>query len=110
MTYTQIMQAAFQDELQKLAGESRIGRKPIGIERLLEREAEVTGLDAIHGEEQDEETETEETEEKTSAVDPKLVAGGSLLAGAGLYHIGRKANNDRKLGRAIRIQNQAQGQ
>ena len=104
MTRNEIMRAAFQDELQKIAGEmhgaTRIGRRPIGIERLLERE---------------EESETTPSEvapagsEKTSEVlTPGRKAVALMAAGAGGYLVARKANEDRKLGKAVRLQQQGQ--
>jgi hypothetical protein len=102
MNYFERMKASFDEELLKIAGElhgqTRIGRKPIGIERLLERE-----------------TESEVTPStiapsgvKTSAAVPLLTPGrraiGLMAAGAGAYHIGRKAEMDRRLGKQVRLQ------
>ena len=97
-----VMRAAFEDELQKIAGEmhgfTRIGRKPIGVERLLERELE---------------SETTPSEvapagitEKTSAIEGRGKYVVPAVAGAALYHMGRQANEDRKMGKAMRKQQQ----
>lgn len=108
------MRAGFKDELLKIAGEmqgfTRIGRKPIGIERLLEREAE---------------SETKPSEiapsgppEKTSGAPTEVAkagvkAGGrfgakamglSALSGMASYHVLSKANEDRKTGKMLRRQ------
>lgn len=99
MSYFDTMRQAFKDELEKVAGElqgfTRSGRKPIGVEKLLEREneSEVKPSDVV----------------KTStAKADALKAGGLLALGAGGYHVGRKANEDRKLGRQIRLQQEQQ--
>jgi hypothetical protein len=99
------VKAAFEDELQKIAGEmqgfTRIGRKPIGIERLLEREIETT------------ETPSDlfaAGAEKVSAV--RKLAGdlakykvpAALLGGAAGYHVLQTAEKDRRLGRQVRKQ------
>jgi hypothetical protein len=106
MNYDQIMMAAFDDELEKIAGElqgfTRIGRKPIGVERLLEREAEseTTPTDVA-------EKATEIEAEKTSEMgNSALKALGLVGLGAAGAHYLRKANDDRRLGRQIRLQNQ----
>jgi len=95
----ELMRQAFRDEISKIAGElhghTRIGRKPIGIERMLEREVE---------------SETTPSEvapagiaEKTSGAKTNvaLIAGGALG-----YHTLRKANEDRKMGKMMRTQQQ----
>jgi hypothetical protein len=113
MNYLQIMQAACRDELEKISGElqgfTRIGRKPIGVERMIEREAEseVTPTDIV--EKATAEPTTEPKVEKTSGATALKVGGGAIL-GIGGYHLARKANADRKLGRQVRIQSQQQGQ
>lgn len=89
--------AAFQDELEKIAGElqgfTRIGRRPISVDRLLEREVrDDSGLDDVV---------------KESAVSPEAVkAFGMMALGAGAYHGLRRANEDRKIGRQMRQQQQ----
>jgi hypothetical protein len=109
MTRTDTLERAFRDELSKIAGElqgfTRIGRKPISIERMLEREAEITGI----------------PEEFSPVVEAGDAAGKSIAklagkgriglstlglvgGGAGLYHVGRKAEMDRRQGRSMRIQ------
>ena len=105
MNELEAMKAGFYDELEKIAGEmqgfTRIGRKPIGIEKMLENETEQASPS---------ETFTAGTT-KLSAPDAettrkvlKVVA--PLAAGAGIYHIGARAERDRRLGRQMRLQNQ----
>lgn len=99
MTRDEMFRASFVDELQKIAGElqgfTRSGRRPLGVSRLLEREGESNvGPSDIFG-----------GEVKLSQVPYKALGTlGTLAAGAGLYHLGMKANQDRKMGRAMRIQ------
>jgi hypothetical protein len=117
MTFEEIQFAAFRDELTRIktAGEmqgaTRIGRKPIGVERLLEREAEVEGLPDF----------MEET--AVSAAKSLLKMAGKAEIGVRVSHkalglvgaggagalVARRANEDRKLGRLVRKQ-QEQGQ
>jgi hypothetical protein len=97
------MRAAFKDELSKIAGEmqgfTRIGRKPISIDRLLEREVE----SELKPSEVAPAGIGEPVSEKTSAPNAKAL-GVAALGGAGLYHVARRANEDRKLGRMMRKQ------
>lgn len=102
MTREEIMKAAFLDELEKISGElqgfTRSGRKPIGIEKMLENETE-------------QELPSEVFQKSSSPIDTipaKYKTLGLLGAGAGIYHVGRKAEQDRRLGRAMRLQ-QGQG-
>jgi hypothetical protein len=103
---------AFRDELTKISGESRIGRKPIGIEKLLENESEVTGLP----EDFTAAPEVVEVAQQAAKALVKMSASVSikgghaalLAAGAGGALFARKANEDRKMGRAMRKQQQAQ--
>jgi len=103
---------AFRDELTKISGESRIGRKPIGIEKLLENEAEVTGLPenfAATPEMAELAGQAAKALVKMSAsINIKGSHAALLATGAGGMLLARKANEDRKLGRAIRKQQQAQ--
>lgn len=85
---------AFNDELEKISGSLqghlRSGRRPISAKRLIEKSGEHKKLSDIV---------------KVSAPASKatLVASGAL-GGMGLYHLGRRANEDRKLGRQMRLQ------
>lgn len=95
------MKSAFYDELEKISGEmqgfTRSGRKPISVEKMLENEADApTPSEAF----------APQVTKTSSPVAPKTVA--ALLAGAGTYHVARRANEDRKLGRQVRLQ-QTQG-
>lgn len=88
------MRAAFEDELEKIAGSLtghvRSGRRPIGAQKLMEKDSEHTKVSDII---------------KVSG----LAGAATLMAGgAGLYHWGRKANEDRKLGRQMRLQSMGQ--
>jgi hypothetical protein len=84
--------SSFSDEFCKIAeGLARIGRRPISVDRLLEREAA-----------EDLPMASDVSAEKTAGPTAKTVA--TLAAGAGIYHVGRKANEDRKLGKMVRQQ------
>jgi hypothetical protein len=95
--------------IEKLAGEmqghTRIGRKPIGVEKMLENESEVQGLP-------DDFVESSMTRAAKALVkmSSKAYLGAGVALGAAGAIAGRKANEDRKLGRAIRIQQRAQQQ
>lgn len=113
MTSFEIMQSAFVDELEKIAGElqgfTRAGRKPIGVERLLEREveSETTPTDVVEKALGTEKTSAAEEVASRLKLSPGAVKGSALVAGGALgYHVLRKANEDRKLGRQLRLQNQ----
>ena len=102
MTRYDTMKAAFYNELEKISGEmqgfTRLGRKPISVEKLLENEAEEQSPSEVFA------------TEKTSALisgKTKLLAG--MAAGAGLYHVGTKAKQDYNTGRLMRIQQGGQG-
>lgn len=90
-----IIRHSCRDELEKIAGEmqghTRIGRRPISVERLLERETPAPSS----------------VLEKIAGTGSKLFGAGTLAGAAG-YHYGRKANEDRKLGKMVRIQSSQQ--
>lgn len=93
-----VMKAAFHDELEKISGEmqgfTRIGRKPISIEKMLEKE-----------EGQPSPSESFASPDVTKTSGTKTVLGlTGLAAGAGGYHVIRKANEDRKMGQMMRLQ------
>lgn len=97
---------AFGDELRKIAGEmtgaTRIGRKPISVEKMLENEAEVTGLP--------EEFVQQSMKKAASAFAKIAKPSGKTLAllgagGAGALTL-RQMNEDRKVGRMVRKQQQ----
>lgn len=106
MTDYKAMRAGFEDELSKIAGElqghTRIGRKPIGIERLLEREleSEVVPSDVAPS------GISEDTEKVSAPMKPATKALALVGGGAAAYHLGRQANDDRKMGKAMRKQQQ----
>ncbi len=91
--------SAFTDELAKIkqAGElqgfTRSGRRPISVDRLLEREAEI-------------EAENQELFEKVSKIGKKMMGGVGFGAGLGAMYLGSKMNRDRQTGRQMRIQSQ----
>lgn len=91
------MKAAMYSELQKISGEmqgfTRMGRKPISVEKMLENE-------------EDSPTPSEAFAiEKTSGEGMGAAkAVGALGLGAGLYHLATKANEDRKRGLSFRLQ------
>jgi len=81
---------ALDNELFKIAGSLRChvrsGRRPISVGKLIEKGGEKVS-DII----------------KTSAGRAALLGTG-LVGGMGLYHFGRKVNDDRKIGRQMRLQ------
>ena len=91
-----LMRAAFQDELTKIAGElqgqTRIGRRPISVENYLEREttSELTPSEV-----------TEEVVKKTAAIGASSLALLGLGGGAAL--LGARAHKDWKQGRHNRV-------
>lgn len=107
MNFLEIMQDGFYDELEKISGEmqgfTRLGRKPIGVERMLEREveSETTPTDVV--EKAIDRTEIEKTSDISMGAKGVM---GLLAAGALGSHVLRKANEDRKMGRQMRIQSQ----
>lgn len=76
----------------ELQGHTRIGKRPISASRLLEKETEAS----------------ESVDEVLKLSAPKNPAlgtfGAGALLGAGGLHVLRQANDDRKLGRQLRIQ------
>ena len=106
MNTDDVKHLAFQDEFAKISGEmqghTRIGRKPIGIEKMLENEAEVTGLPESFSDAADQ---AGRVLAKTAA---SLSHAAALALGAGGAVMAVKANNDRKAGRAMRKAQQAQ--
>jgi hypothetical protein len=87
---------AFRDELEKISGEmqgyTRIGRKPISIEKMLSNEAELKGLPE----------DFPKLAAKISRGTGKALA---LMAAGGAGALaGRQANEDRKVGKMVRKQ------
>jgi hypothetical protein len=98
-----LMHQGFQDELEKIAGElqgfTRSGRRPIGVDRLLENESVSNKTPS--------EVFKADVEKLSAAGTGKAMKTLGLMgAGAGTYHVARKANEDRKLGRQVRLQQQ----
>lgn len=91
-----VMHAAFLDELEKIAGSlqghTRIGRKPIGVEKMLEKESELPKASEIT---------KMSTKMPISGKDAALLAGGALA-----YHQGRKVKRRYDIGRQMELQNQ----
>lgn len=103
-TTTEMMKLAFRDELKKIAF-TRIGRKPIGVERLLEREAESEEKPSNAFADLNVTPEDFKADiEKVSAIKRYLIAGG--VGGAATLAL-QKANRDRQMGRAMRLQQDA---
>lgn len=103
-TTTEMMKLAFRDELKKIAF-TRIGRKPIGVERLLERESASEEVPSnAFGETKVTAEGFKADIEKISAMKRYLVAGG--VGGAATLAL-QKANRDRQMGRAMRLQQDA---
>lgn len=86
---------AFTDELTKISGEmqgfTRMGRRPITVEKMLENESQVTGL-------------PDDFIKQSMSNAAKAVA--LLGAGGATALVGRQALADHKLGRQIRRQQQ----
>jgi hypothetical protein len=106
MTATDMMKLAFQDELKKIAF-TRSGRKPIGIERLMERETDPdnTPSNAFADVKVPPEVFQADVEKLSSiklAVRKGLVAGAVIGGGATLAL--QRMNKDRQMGRAMRLQ------
>lgn len=107
-TPSEQMKLAFRSELEKISGElqgfTRSGRRPIGVDRLLEREAEseATPTNVFSDAKVDPETFKKDVE-KLSAVSKHLISAGIGATGALAL---QKANQDRKMGRAVRLQQQ----
>lgn len=103
-TTTEMMKMAFRDELKKIAF-TRIGRKPISVERLMEREAESEEKPSNAFGEVNVSAEGFKADvEKISAIKHYLAAGG---VGGAATLILQKANKDRQMGRAMRLQQDA---
>jgi len=100
-----VMKTAMQDELEKISGElqgfTRSGRKPISVDRILEREEETVSPSEVLGLTES----APPVKEKLSMKPETAKTLGLIAAGAGGAHVLRKANDDRKLGRAMRVQN-----
>jgi len=96
-SYDAVMFHSFRDELSKVAGEmqgfTRIGRKPISIEKMLANEDEITGL-------------PEDFVKLSMRGAAKAV--GLLGIGAAGGLAGKQAYKDHKTGRSIRKQQLAQ--
>ena len=103
MTFLDAVQAGFRDELEKIAGSmqgfTRAGRKPISVDRMLERESEIDSPSEELGL-----VEEVEEVEKEAAIPYKELA--LVGAGAGLYHHGRKVKRRYEIGRQVEQQNQ----
>jgi hypothetical protein len=92
---------SFSDELQKIAGHIRSGRRPISALRLLKKESEIgkravmtkVGFLGMGGH-----------AHPPSSSGKKFLAG--VAVGVGGFHAARKANEDRKIGRQVRLQQQ----
>lgn len=106
MTFGDIQVAAFRDEIEKIAGEmqgaTRIGRKPIGVEKYLEREAETEQLPDFMLEA------GEQAAKALTKMGASLHMSHRTLAALGAGGAGalglRRMNEDRKLGRMLRRQ------
>lgn len=110
MNLLDVMQAAFRDELEKIAY-VRAGRKPISIDRMLERETEVESPSAELGLVED----VVEEEPKVASAGAASKAGNLLknvpkrdaallLGGAAAYHQGRKIKRRYDIGRQVEQQ------
>jgi len=102
MTFEEAMRAAFEDELQKIAGSlqgfTRMGRKPIGVDRMLERETEVESPSEELGLVEEDEEETKMAS-KFPVKETALVAGGAYG-----YHKVRQAKRRYDIGKQVETQ------
>lgn len=97
---------AFRDELEKIAGEmqgyTRIGRKPISIEKMLANESEITGLP-------DEFVQATMQKAAQALVKMSMPSVGKrelalMGTGAAAALLGRQMNEDRRMGKMVRKQ------
>lgn len=99
MSHDTVRMQAFRDELEKISGEmqgyTRIGRKPISIETMLSNESLITGL-------------PDDFVKSAGARAAKALA--LMGAGAVTGLTARQVNEDRRLGRLVRKQQEAQRQ
>lgn len=103
-TTTEMLKLAFRDELKKIAY-TRMGRRPIGVDRLLERESESDEKPSNAFAELNVTAEDFKADvEKVSSMKRHLVAAG--IGGVTTLAL-QKANKDRQLGRAMRLQQDA---
>lgn len=93
MSLFDITKKAFQDEFEKIAGElqghHRSGKRPLSATTLLRNEKGIKKVSDII---------------KLSSP-PHIFAAGAVTGAAGLHMI-RKANEDRRLGKQVRLQQQ----
>lgn len=104
--HAEVIEKAFRSELEKIAF-VRSGRKPIGIDRLLGREAESTETPSNAF------TDTKVSPEEFKADVEKVSASmGAYMAAGGIGALGlaalQRANRDRKMGKQMRLQSQGQ--
>lgn len=103
MALNKAVLSAFSDELQKIAGElqgfTRIGRKPISVERMLERETEQSVAETPSG------IIENITKSAAVAMSPKATKNLALVGlGAAGYHQVTKAKRRYDIGRQVERQ------
>lgn len=95
-----VMKAAFQDELEKIAGHARSGRRPLKASTLLDKEKDGAG----------EARKKLADLTKLSGLGDKIMPDaktlGLLAAGGYTYHTLRKARRRYEIGRQMEMQNQ----
>mgnify|MGYP001459819998 CR=1 FL=1 len=105
-TANDMMKLAFQDELKKIAF-TRSGRKPIGIERLMEREADPdnTPSNAFTDAKITPEAFQADVEKGSSIrkLAKKSLLTGAIIGGGATLAL-QRMNKDRQMGRAMRLQ------
>lgn len=96
MDMLDVVRQAFSDELEKISGalhgKTRSGRRPIGAQKLMEKDSEhskVSDIVKVGG---------------LPSLSTAQKFGLAAVGGAGAYHFGRQANEDRKMGRQMRLQ------
>jgi hypothetical protein len=106
MSLIDVLRAAMQDELEKIAaGHARRGKRPISAHKLLEKDncmGKTSVMEKLAPAKAKTAGKAEAAQEGMKLFRPASL----LLAGAAGGHMVRKANDDRKLGRQIRLQNQ----
>lgn len=99
MNRSDVMRLAFKDEMEKIAGATRLGKIPISPSNLASKGSNMWQKVKKAGAEK-------ATKPFLNGKGPLIGAG--MLGGAGVYHVARKANEDRRMGRAMRLQSMGQ--
>ena len=99
MTKLEVIRESCLDELVKIAGASRFGRVPISPANLASKTTNLWKSGSKS-------TRVKTSSPSVESVKKNLPVIGAAVGGASLYHVARKANEDRRMGRAMRLQSQ----